>query len=104
MICNKQKQKLMASWGDKAEAMDCFAEVRIFDPLSPWECYIFAQNPENHDEVKVILVGFDVEVCDMSLEEIFSKFNSDGEYVEIDALFRPIRADKLLKRLKERKR
>lgn len=97
-------RKLIQNWGDKAEAMDCFAEVRVFDPLSPWECYIFAQNPENLDEVKVILVGFDVEVCEMSLEEIFSKFNSEGEYVQIDPLFRPVKADKLLKRLRERRR
>lgn len=92
-------QKLQSNWGDLADALECNAEVRVYDPHSSWQCYIYAQNPEYPDELKSILCGFSIEVCDICLSEIESLYNIYGEKVMIDEYFRPIKASKLLKKL-----
>lgn len=100
MISNTQKEKLKACWGEKADSMTCLAEVRVFDPLSNWECYIYAMNPDNDDEICCIINGFCVEVCDWSLEELCNRFNSEGERVQIDYEYRPRRALEIFKKLR----
>ncbi len=40
MLNSDQKTKLKASWGEKASSMACMGEVRVYDTLSRWECYI----------------------------------------------------------------
>jgi hypothetical protein len=101
MINLKQKEKLMASWGEKASSMACMAEVRVYDPLSPWECYIYALNPEDEDEICCIIKGFFVEVCDWRLSELSNRYNADGERVQIDYEYRPRRAAELFKILNQ---
>lgn len=103
MLSHSQKEKLKASWGDKASSMACMAEVRVYDPLSTWECYVYAMNPENEDEIACIINGFFVEVCNWSLSELTSRFNSDGEPLQIDYEYRPRRACELFKILNERR-
>lgn len=101
MISHSQKEKLKASWGDKASSMACMAEVRVYDPLSPWECYIYALNPENEDEICCIIKGFFVEVCEWRLSELASRFNANGEPVQVDYEYRPRRAAELFKSLNQ---
>ncbi len=102
MLNSDQKTKLKASWGEKASSMACMAEVRVYDPLSPWECYIYALNPENEDEILCIIKGFFVEITEWRLSELASRFNAQGEPVSIDNTYRPQRAAELFKILNER--
>ncbi len=103
MLNNKQKEKLKASWGEKASSMACMAEVRFYDPLSPWECYIYAMNPEDEDEICCLIKGFFVEATEWRLSELASRFNAYGEPPQIDQEYRPRRAAELFKLLNEGK-
>lgn len=104
MLNTKQKDKLKANWGDKASAMACMAEVRVYDPLSPWECYIYALNPEDEDEICCIINGFSLEICEWRLSEIATRFNAEGEAVQMDNEYRPRRAAELFKILNQKAR
>jgi hypothetical protein len=101
MLTLNQMQKLQANWGELAEAMECNAEVRVYDPLSHWQAFIYAQNPEDLDQIKVIVGGFTIETCDMTVSELFQMYNGFGECVQVDPFFRPMKAAKLLRMLKE---
>lgn len=103
MLSHNQKEKLKASWGEKASSMACMAEVRVFDPLSPWECYIYALDPEDEDTICCIIKGFFVEVCEWRLSEVASRFNANGEPVQVDTEYRPRRAAELFKILNQRR-
>ena len=99
MLGDKIKEKLKENWGDKADSLECYAEVRVFDPLSPWECFIYAMNPENEDEISCIVRGFEVEVMQWSLSELASRFNSNGDCVQLDYEYRPRKASHIYKML-----
>ena len=99
MLNNKQIERLKANWGDKARSMACLAEVRVYDPLSPWECYIYAVNPENEDEICCLIKGFFVEATEWSLSELASRFNAEGEPLCIDMEYRPRQTAYLFKKL-----
>lgn len=101
MITPKQKEKLKVSWGEKADSLSCNAEVRVYDPLSSWECYIYAINPLDEDEIACIIKGFFVEVCDWRLSEIATHFNSAGEQPIIDYEYRPRLASEVFKILNQ---
>lgn len=106
MLTHNQKQKLMSSWGDKADALACLAEIRLYDPLSFWQCYLYALNPEDENEVDCIVkVGRDQPATTERwfLSNIFNLFNRFGEGVEVDIEYRPQSAFKLLKKLNELK-
>ena len=104
MISEYRTNRLKSNWGDQASSMNCLAEVRVYDPLSAWECYIYALNPEDGDEVECIVkVGKDHPACveKWFLTNIFSLFNRYGEGVKIDREYRPCRAAELLKKLNQ---
>ncbi len=101
MLTTKQLEKLKASWGEKASSMACMCEVRIYDPLSPWSCYIYAVNPDDEDEISCIITGFEVETCTWRLSELTSRFNAEGEPPQVDYEYRPRRAAELFKILSE---
>jgi len=74
--------------------------VRVYDPLSSWECYIYSLNPEDDDEVDCIVKVSDKQPASIErwfLTNIKSLFNSHGEHVEVDKEFRPRKADELFK-------
>jgi hypothetical protein len=79
--------------------MACFAEVKFTDELSDWACYILAINPDNEDEIACIVKGFDVELCNWSLKELYNSYNEEGEAPCIDLEYRRVRASELFKRL-----
>lgn len=106
MITDSQREKLKQSWGEKAEAMQCYAQVRVYDPSSLWECYIYALNPENDDECMCIIkVSRHVEpsIARWYLTDISLLFNENGDGVSIDTEYRPMRAAELWKKLNEEK-
>jgi len=96
--------KLKNNWGDKAESLACMAELRVYDPLSDWQCYIYAMNPDNEDEIMCLISGGkNVEpiTTEWALSEMELLYNSDGEGVEIDKEYRPRRTDELFKILNQ---
>ena len=95
------KQNLQNNWGEKAEALACKAMLRLYDPLSTWECYVLAMNPQDHDEVYCILHGASVEVCTCSMKEILSMYNNHGDGVQGDLQFRPRCAKQIYDKLME---
>ena len=102
MLTQIQKEKLKASWGEKADCLAATAELRVYDPLSCWECYIFAMNPEDQDEIACILHGFTVEVCNWRLSELSNHFNEEGERPVFDRQYRPRKAETILRILEGR--
>ncbi len=104
MISDKQKLKLMTFWGDQAESMACMAEVRVYDPLSDWQCYIYAVNPNNDDEIMCLICvgkGALPMPTHWTLSELKRLYNSQGEGVEVDREYRPRRVDEIYKKLSE---
>jgi hypothetical protein len=100
LINSAQSEKLKANWGDKAESMACMAEVRVYDPLSFWECYIFAQNPEDENEIMCLIHTNKLSspgVSKWTLQELCALYNQDGEGVEVDQEYRPRRTAELFK-------
>ena len=100
MITTEQSKKLKANWGVKADSMACLAELRVYDPLSSWQCYIFAQNPENDNEIMCLISGgknLEPMVTEWTLHELSLLYNAHGEGVQIDQEYRPRRAAELFK-------
>lgn len=102
MLSNLQKENLFKSWGEIADSMQCKAEVRVYDPLSSWECYIYALNPEDEDEMCCVINGFYVEAIKWRLSDLFSYYNMHGEAAEIDYEFRPREIGEIYKILKSK--
>ena len=104
MLSDAIKDKLKASWGEKASAMACMAYVRVFDPYSPWECYIYAMNPEDEDEICCIIKAFSVEVAEWRMSDLMLSYNAHGEPLQLDEEYVPRRAAELFKKLSEPKK
>ncbi len=100
MISAAIKKKLMNNWGDKVEAMDCFAEVKFIDPLTDFSCWVLAMNPEDTDEIIVMTNGYEIAPHSWSFKELLSAYNAEGEGLEVDEEYRPIKAITLYKRLR----
>lgn len=98
MLTPQQKQQLQNNW-NKRDHPDCKGEVRIYDPLSPWECYLIALNPENDDEVYCIIKGFSVQIMTWYMKSIENMFNNAGEPPKVDHEYRPIEAQEIYKKL-----
>jgi len=102
MLSNNQKEKLKKNWGDLADNLACKAEIRVYDPLSKWECYIYAMNPDDEDEIDCIVTGAIVFAGRWTISELFAIFNADGEFVKIDPDFVPRCAKTIYDKLKQR--
>lgn len=101
MITRSIKEDLKKNWGEKAETLNCYAEVKLIDPLSSWACYLFAM--DNNEEMIECLLYSDsmgVEIHTESLEEIFHRYNEQGENPVIDTEYRRTRVVELLRRLR----
>ncbi len=104
MINSQQKAKLLANWTPKAQALGVKAEVRLFDPLSSWQCYLLAINPQNDDEVLCLIKPDNYDPCEIiswSLFDIAQCYNAEGEPPQVDNEFRPREAAYLFKKLNE---
>ena len=102
MLSEKIKASLLNNWGERAESMNCFAEVKFIDEHSRWECFIYAMNPEDEDTIACLIVtpGM-VEITQGSLAEYYKSYNEFGENPEIDTEFRRTRVAELFKKLSE---
>jgi hypothetical protein len=101
LLSQSVKSRLKSNWGEKSAALDCYAEAKLIDPLSSWACYLFAM--DNNEEMIECLLYSDsmgVEIHTESLEEIFQRYNEQGENPVIDTEYRRTRVVELLRRLR----
>lgn len=93
--------KLHSNWGPRADALDCYAEIKYIDPLSNWACYIYAINPEDDEEMSCLVHNEDsgINICDWSYTLMMRHFNKDGEFPIVDDEYRRMQVPALLKRL-----
>ncbi len=94
--------RLRDNW-HRAQALACYAELRLYDECSDWQCYLLAMNPENDNEVFCIISGgknLEPDTTLWSLHEIGMLFNANGEGVRVDTEFRRREAVEVFKRLK----
>jgi hypothetical protein len=102
MLSQILKEKLKSNWGDKANALDCYAEVKLIDPLSSsWACYIFAMN-EDEELIHCLLYSNAIgpEIYKQSISDIYAMYNEEGENPVIDTEYRRTRVTELIRRLR----
>lgn len=93
------KKRLQENWGEKAETLNCYAEIKLYDPLSSWCCYIFAMDPS--EELIHCLLYSDamgIEIYTQCMQYIHSMYNEEGEHPKIDYEFRRTKVEELLRR------
>lgn len=99
MLTEKMKEKLKSNWGDKASALDCYAEVRFIDRLSRWSCYIFALDPVTEDSIMCFIPhSYYDEIMEWSLKDLYSCYDKEGEPLTIDEEYRPTHIRTLIQR------
>ena len=102
LILNQRiKDKLKENWGERAIALEVYAEVKLFDPLSSWICYLFAMD-ENEQYVQGLfysnLCGYEIEI--MEWNDLQNMFNEEGDNPQIDEEYRRMTVKEILKRLR----
>jgi hypothetical protein len=100
MIPSDTKERLLANWL-VADSMACYAECKIYDPLSRWACYILAINPLNEDEILCIFTGLGVTIETYSMSSIRHMYNTQGEPPQLDKEYRRMWASELFKKLND---
>lgn len=99
MLTNEIREKLKSNWGEKADSLNCFAEVKLIDPLSSWACYLFAMSP---DEERLLVLfynkNFGIELGEMHTYELSLMHNREGEPPEIDDEYRRMRVTEIIRR------
>jgi hypothetical protein len=95
------EKRLMKNWGEQHSAMN--AELRYFDPIGSWECYIYAIDPEKPDTFEALINGYSLEQRQMTFTELFSMYNAEGEGVKLDTEFRPRQVYEIEKRLNQKR-
>jgi hypothetical protein len=100
VLSHKHKEALKKNWGEKAEALDCYAEVKLIDPLSSWACYIFAMD-KNEELIQCLLYSdaIGVEIYTQYISDVCSMYNEEGENPLIDEEFRRMRVKEIIRRL-----
>jgi len=101
MLTNKQQEKLIANWGERAISMQCKAEVRFYDPRSQWECYIYAMDPWDMDTILCLIRGTTWEIVEWKLSELVTLINDQGDTPSMDEQYAPKKITTLLKTLEE---
>jgi hypothetical protein len=96
----KVRESLKKNWGEKADALDCYAEVKFTDPLSSWCCYVFAMD-QNEELLRCLLYSdpMGVEIYTLCMLDIQSMYNEEGEHPVIDQEYRRTRVAELIRRL-----
>lgn len=99
MITELAKNKLKNNWGEKADSLNCFAEVKFIDTLSSWKCFVYAMD-DNEEEVRCLIYtdsnGLQLHTCCIS--DIQLMYNEHGESPVIDTEYRPIRVTEIIRR------
>lgn len=104
MLSEKIIDKLKSNWGARGDSLACNVEVRIYDSIEPWECYLLAINPQDEDIAKAFIINDDntLHTDIISLSHLLSRWNGEGEFMQIDNSFVPRLSSELYKILKER--
>jgi len=98
------KEKLKQNWGEKAECMNCYAEIKYIDESSTWACYVFALNPDDNDEICCLIhARHIIEAVRWSLRDLHESIDSYGENPKVDKEYRRMRVAPLFKKLNEGK-
>lgn len=101
MLSNNLKERLKQNWGEKAETLNCYAEVKLIDPLSSWACYIFGMdNDERLINCLLYTDAMGVEIYTHYIADIYGMYNEEGESPVIDTEYRRTRVNELLRRLR----
>lgn len=102
MLSQRVKEALKKNWGEKADALDCYAEVKLIDPLSSWACYIFAMD-ENEEMVQCLFYSnaLGLEISKECISYIHSTYNEEGQNPVIDHEYRRMRVTEILRRWKK---
>lgn len=101
MLRNNVKDILKRNWGERASTLNCYAEVKLIDPLSSWACYIFALD-ETEELIQCLIYSnlFGVEIYTRSLHDICTMYNEEGNNPVIDGEYRRTRVTELLRSLR----
>jgi hypothetical protein len=101
MLTEKIKEALQNNWGERSDALNCYAEVKLIDPLSSWCCYIFAMD-RNEEMIHCLTYSnaIGVEIYIESMQNIQAMYNEEGENPIPDNEFRRTRVSELLNRLR----
>jgi hypothetical protein len=105
LLDDKTIEKLKAAWKDNEEPWQAYCLVKLYDPLSHWQCYLLAIDPLDEEWAYGLLVNEEGDFWGMNLIDLpsaLASYNREGELMEIDNAFRPIQALELFKILKER--
>lgn len=97
IISDILKSKLKSNWGPMCEAMECFAEARLFDKKTGWECYVLGMS-EDEEELCCLIKG---KLEYVNHLDLMNTFNDWGEYLTLDKTFRKRKAIEIFKRMKE---
>lgn len=102
MIPETTKQRLRDNWGEKADAMECYCEIKFMSENPRWECYIYALDPDNNDSIACIIPEGSQLLWEWSLKELNQAYDRQGENFWIDEEFRRIKASTLYRKLQGR--
>ncbi len=103
MLSEGVLEELKNNWGDKANAMHCFAPLKFIDGISNWYCYVYALDPWDGDTFLGIVPNDPYSILPRltqgTLDGLLKAYNREGEYVYPDPEYRPMRVDVLYKKL-----
>ncbi len=97
MLNEEIKKRLKTNWGEKADALDCYAEVRYIDRISTWSCYVYALD-EDDDTIMCFIPEAFHQLVTWSLKDLYSCYDRDGEPMTIDEEYRRTRVTELIRR------
>lgn len=102
MIDQAMKKRLMNNFGEKADSMECKAEVVLYDPASSWVCYLYSLDPSDGDTVDCLInTAVDTFIMKGSLQELELLYNNEGDGIKIDKEYRPRQVSQIYKQSRE---
>lgn len=101
LLSQQLKESLKKNWGERAETLNCYAEVKLIDPLSSWACYIFAMD-KDEELINCLLYSniLGPEIYTQCIQDVYSMYNEEGEHPIVDKEYRRTRVTELLRRLR----
>jgi hypothetical protein len=105
-ITYQQKQKLMKNW-ESVDSLRCNAEIRLYDPISSFQCYIVGMYEDDEDQIYCIM---QTNKCAPAIATLYTMYqldemyNEHGEGLEIDTEYRPRQAQEILTQLRTESR
>lgn len=101
MIPEKIKSLLKENWGDKASAMNCYAEIKFIDTLVTWACYVYAMDMDEN-EICCLIYSPSTGLTDVksTYADLQAVYNQNGDNPVVDHEYRRTHVTELLKRWK----